>query len=505
MRRVAGTERFDSPSILVLVGPSGSGKSAWAAAHFAETEIVSSDRLRSVAGSGESDLDASADAFRLLRDIVSMRARRGLTSIVDTLGYDRELRLWLVELANEFGVPVHAVVFATPAKVCRERNAARPKRVPAAVLSSQLKAFGDVRQQLEHDGFSSIRVLEEPVRTRRHQHSPAGTPEDGPAPDSTEGVSRVLRFGLQISSFPGPSAALRSNLAEWAGAAEAAGFDSIWVMDHFRQIPQIGREWDDMPESIATLSFLAGHTSRATLGSLVHCVTHRNLGVLGKSLATLDVLSGGRAVCGIGLGWFAAEHRAYGIDFPSVNDRYALLEDALQFLPMLWGKGAPAFQGRMFNAPQALGYPRPIQARIPMLVGGDGERRTLRLVAQFADACNLFGDPTLVRRKVGVLRQHCQSVGRAPSDISVTHLSSALVGTNAQDVAERVAGLRLSPRTVATLAIGTIDDHVDRVVELASAGVDHVIVSLADLSSDSIERFGRVIERTRGLAVCTVS
>ena len=174
-------------------------------------------------------------------------------------------------------------------------------------------------------------------------------------------------------------------------------------MDHFRQIPMFGGAWQDMLESWTTLAFLAGVTERVRLGTLVTGITYRNVAHLGKIAATLDVLSGGRAMCGLGLGWFAEEHRAYGWTFPPTAERYALLEDALQVLPLLWGKGSPAFEGRAIEVPEAMGYPRPLQERIPILVGGNGERRTLRLAARYADACNVIGEVDVVARKVAAL------------------------------------------------------------------------------------------------------
>src|SRR5262249_30748776 len=160
-----------------------------------------------------------------------------------------------------------------------------------------------------------------------------------------------------------------------------------------------------------TLGFLAGVTSRVRLGALVTGVTYRNLALLGKIIATLDVVSDGRAIAGLGAAWYEREHVAYGFGFPSIATRYALLEDALELLPLMWGKGAPAFKGRTIDVPEALSYPRPVQEHIPILVGGSGERKTLRLVAQYADACNLFGDAKTITRKLAVLRDHCAVVG----------------------------------------------------------------------------------------------
>jgi alkanesulfonate monooxygenase SsuD/methylene tetrahydromethanopterin reductase-like flavin-dependent oxidoreductase (luciferase family) len=270
-------------------------------------------------------------------------------------------------------------------------------------------------------------------------------------------------------------------------------------MDHFRQIPMFGGAWQDMLESWTTLAFLAGVTERMRLGTLVTGVTYRNVGHLGKIVATLDVLSGGRAVCGLGLGWFAEEHRAYGWPFPPTSERYALLEDALQLLPLLWGKGSPAFEGAAVQVPEAMGYPRPLQERIPILVGGNGERRTLRLAAQYADACNIIGEVDVVARKVAALRDHCASFDRDPAEVRVTQLSTTLAGRDAAEVGELVERLRPRKRNAERYATsvnaGTVDDQVGRFRALADAGVQTAIVSLPDLDGETaaLERFAKVI------------
>ncbi len=253
-----------------------------------------------------------------------------------------------------------------------------------------------------------------------------------------------------------------------------------------------------MLESYTTLAYLAAHTSRVRLGTMVTGITYRNIAHLGKIVATLDVLSEGRAVCGLGAAWFEREHRAYGWPFPPLADRYAALEDALQLLPLLWGPGAPRFEGRTVTVAEAMCYPRPLQEHVPILVGGQGERRTLRLVARYADACNLRGEPAEVRRKVGVLAEHCAAAGRDPDAIAVTHLSTALVGVTQQDVEAAVDVLRpksASPEAYRTWAnAGTVDDHIGRFRELAEAGVQEAVVSLPDLASEApVERFGEVI------------
>ena len=259
-----------------------------------------------------------------------------------------------------------------------------------------------------------------------------------------------------------------------------------------------GPAWHDMLESYTTLASLAAVTERVRLGTLVTGVTYRNVGHLGKIVATLDVLSGGRAACGIGLGWFEAEHVAYGWDFPSIDARYALLEDALQVLPMLWGKGSPPFEGRAISVPDTTCYPRPLQAHIPLLVGGNGERRTLRLAARFADACNIIGDVDVVTRKLAALRAHCDAVGRDPAGVEVTQLSTALVGRDATEVADLVDRLRprrrAAERYAASVNAGTVSDQIGRFRALADAGVGTAIVSLPDLGDpEPVERFGAVV------------
>ncbi len=321
---------------------------------------------------------------------------------------------------------------------------------------------------------------------------------------ATKRPSARLSFGLQVSAFgwPGGPAEIRDRLTAIARAAEDAGFSHLWVMDHFRQIPQVGRAWDDMLESYTALAFVAGVTSTIRLGTMVTGVTYRNVGHLAKIIATLDVLSGGRAQCGLGAAWFAEEHKAYGWPFPDVPERFDLLEDALQALPMLWGPGSPAFTGKAITIPDTTCYPRPLQARIPLWVGGGGERRTLRLVAQYADACNLFGDPGVVAHKTSVLRSHCESVGRDPAEITVSHLSSVLVGRDGMELAASIERLRPSTVPASRFAsmtnAGSVADHVASFAALADVGVHHCVVSLADVGEvDPVTTFGDVIDEFR--------
>jgi F420-dependent oxidoreductase-like protein len=461
---VADPVRIAEGSLVVLVGPPASGKSTWAVSQFPPHQIVSSDELRAVVGTGEHDQRASKDAFDVLDVVVERRLKRGLTTVVDSLGTDAKRRQRWIRAAAAAGRPCVAVVFDTDAATCRARNRARPRSIPGNVMASMLARWPEVRAALADDGFAAVHppgdvivvapdLVAAPAAAARQQEAPV-----------------PLEFGLQMPrfTFPGGPAETRDRLSELAVAAEGAGFTSIWVMDHFLQIPQVGPHWEDMLESWTTLAFLAGRTDTARLGTLVTGVTYRNIAHLAKIVATLDVLSGGRAVCGIGAAWFEREHRAYGWTLPPLAERFAMLEDALELLPLMWGKGAPAYSGRTIEVAEAVSYPRPLQDHVPILVGGSGERRTLKLVARHADACNLFGDRDTVRHKVEVLHRHCADEGRDPAEVAVTVLSTAD-----------------APST---------EDHVGRYRAFAEAGVDTVIVNFPELTSaEPLARFAEVI------------
>jgi F420-dependent oxidoreductase-like protein len=473
--------RLPDPCLVVLVGATAAGKSDWAARWFHPDQVVSSDRLRAVVGAGERDVRASRDAFEVLDLIVAKRMARRLVTVVDTTGLEPARRAAWRALAERHGVPAHAVVLDLPAAEVRRRNRERASPVPAKVVAGQLREVEGVLDRLAGEGFAGVHpagpvelvppaFLTAPEAARRQQEDPM-----------------PLAFGLQVSrfDFDGHPATTAGQLAAVARAAEDAGFRSLWLMDHVLQIPQIGREWEDMLESWTTLGFLAGVTDRIRLGTLVTGVTYRNVAHLAKIVATLDVLSGGRALCGIGAAWFEREHRLYGWDFPPLRERFDRLEDALELLPLMWGAGAPRFEGRTTAVEAATCYPRPLQERVPILVGGSGERRTLRLVARHADACNLFGDPATVRRKVAVLHEHCAAEGREPAAVEVTHFAPARV------VAEG------EPREGQGAA--SVEEHVGRYRELAEAGVQTAIVGLSDAGgAESVTRFAEVVAAFRG-------
>jgi F420-dependent oxidoreductase-like protein len=486
--------RLPASCLVVLVGPSGAGKSRWAGENFRPEQVVSSDELRSLVGTGDHDQRAGTDAFDVLDLVLERRLARHLLTVVDTLGLDPGRRRQYAERAHRHGVACHAVVFDTPAETCRARNRTRREPVPAKVLTGQLAARDEATAQLDGEGFDGVHaagpveivpaeLVDAPVSAARQRTTPM-----------------ALSFGLQLSSFARQpaDAPLAPWLAEIGATAEAVGFSSIWVMDHVVQIPQLGRPWEDMPESWTTLAWLAGCTRTAKLGTLVTGVTLRNPAHLAKIVATLDVLSGGRVVCGLGAAWWEHEHRLYGWRFPPLAERYELLEDALRLLPLMWGPGSPPFQGKTISVAETLCYPRPQQEHVPILVGGSGERSTLRLAATYADACNLRGDPATVRHKVSVLADHCRDVGRDPAEVRITHLSTALVAPSNRELSAAVD--RHRPRsstpeeTGQRLGAGTVEEHIGHYRELAEAGVQTAIVSLPDLATPgSLEAFGQVI------------
>jgi F420-dependent oxidoreductase-like protein len=278
-----------------------------------------------------------------------------------------------------------------------------------------------------------------------------------------------VKVGLQIASFtwPGGPEAIGPTLARIARQADDVGFDSIWVMDHFFQIRGVGRPEEPMLEGMTTLGYLAANTARARLGLMVGGVHYRDPGLWIKATTTLDVLSGGRAWLGIGAAWNEDESRSLGFRFPPLGERFELLEDTLRFAHGMWTgeRGSEsALDGhhlhatRLLNAPQALSRPR-----VPIMVGGGGEKKTLRLVAQYADACNVFGSPEGIARKFAILDAHCAAVGRDASTIERTTLQN----------------VRLAPRDAARTETPT--QVVDRFGELSDAGAEHVIFELKDV------------------------
>jgi len=290
-----------------------------------------------------------------------------------------------------------------------------------------------------------------------------------------------MKLGLHIPDYtwPGGSASLGHDLARVGRAAEEAGFDRVSVMDHFFQIGHLGPPEHEMLEAYTTLGYLATHTSRVKLLTLVTGVVYRQPGLLAKIITTLDVLSGGRAMLGIGAAWNEEEARGLGLFFPPIAERFEHLEDALRICLQMWSEEDGPFTGtharleRTLNSPQAITRPHP-----PILIGGSGERKTLRLVARYAQACNLFPGPDL-DHKLDVLRQHCEAEGRDYDEIEKTVLFNFDVGERGEKVGEIVQQLRDLHRRGFEVAHGRVTD-VWKITPLEIIGRE-VLPAIAEL------------------------
>jgi F420-dependent oxidoreductase-like protein len=305
-----------------------------------------------------------------------------------------------------------------------------------------------------------------------------------------------MRFGLQIPNFTvGAPGALFDEVLDRTNAAEAAGYDSVWVMDHFYQLPPMGGPSQPMLDAYTLLGAIAARTSRVKLGTLVTGVTYRNPAHLAKIVTTLDVISGGRAILGIGAAWYDVEHDGLGFDFPSAGERLDRLEEALQICRGMFDGTTPTFDGAYYRTHEAHNIPPPVQpGGPPILVGGGGEKRTLRLVAEYADMCNLFGDPATIAHKVGVLRAHCEAVGRDPSEVTVSRLATLVLTENEAETAATNDFLRqVTGEEPSGSNVGTADELVGQVEELAAAGVDYFIFNMPTGTAETVRRVGDAV------------
>jgi F420-dependent oxidoreductase-like protein len=282
-----------------------------------------------------------------------------------------------------------------------------------------------------------------------------------------------MKFGLQVNSFtwPGGNAEIGPTLARVTRTAEDAGFDSIWVMDHFFQIRGLGPPEAPMLEGLTTLGFMAAHSERMRVGLMVGGIHYRPPALWIKAHTTLDVLSGGRAWFGIGAAWNEEESTGLGFPMPPLRERFEWLEDTLRMAHSMWGGGSGSgerFEGthvraaRLLNSPQAISRPR-----VPIMIGGGGERKTLRLVAQYADACNVFGGPERIAHKYAVLREHCERLGRPYDEIERSTLQSVDPDRHSADQIVQLFGA------------------------LGEAGADHILFSVRGVHDTAkLERIG---------------
>ena len=272
-------------------------------------------------------------------------------------------------------------------------------------------------------------------------------------------------IGLQIPSFkyPGGTTAIRPILKEIVTTAEGAGFSSLWVMDHYYQIKGLFGEayTDPMMESYTTLGYFAGLTEKVSLGVMVTGVIYRHPSVLLKMVNTLDILSGGRAYLGIGAAWYEEEAKGFGIPYPSTSTRFELLEDNLRLAKTLWNSDETAFEGKHFSAPAITNNPRPLSKPHPrILIGGMGPQKTLRMVAQYADACNLFegAGSDNMQKALDMLKAHCERLGRDYDTIEKTSLGT--VHLSGQD---------------------TVESTLNRLKKLSEMGFSHAIFNMPDV------------------------
>jgi F420-dependent oxidoreductase-like protein len=316
-----------------------------------------------------------------------------------------------------------------------------------------------------------------------------------------------VRLGLQIPSFElggiEPEV-LFSKLVDIAATAERSGFDSLFVMDHLHQIPGVGPPEQRMLEGNTALAALAARTERLQLGLMVGSVTYRNPALHAKITTTLDVISGGRAIHSLGAGWYEEEHRAYGYEFPPLKERFERLEDALRISRAMFTQESATVEGRHYRAEGALNNPRPLRGDVPILVGGSGERKTLRLVAQYADGCNVFGDPEQIRHLMGVLDAHCEDVGRDPGEITRTRLGTLAIADTHEGAERRFAAwpdrANLDPeRLKAVLVLGDPDEVVEQVRALLDAGIEGLVFNMPDPQDlDTVALAGETLTRALG-------
>jgi F420-dependent oxidoreductase-like protein len=300
-------------------------------------------------------------------------------------------------------------------------------------------------------------------------------------------------LGYQIPNFSYPdvgAAQLFDVIAAQAREADQSGFDTVLVMDHFYQLPMLGTPDQFMLECYALLSALARETSRVRLGALVTGNTYRNPAVLAKTVTTLDIVSGGRAQLGIGAGWFELEHTAFGIEFGTFTDRFEKLEEALQIIiPMLRGE-RPSLNGTHYQVTDAMNEP-PAIGRIPVMIGGGGERKTLRMVAQYADESNLICAPDDIPRKLEALEEHCGTIGRDRSEITVSWQRSACIAPTMDEALTDLTayfarrGINLSAMgdsdraaMTANFVVGDPETVAEKFLDLRVSGIDGFTINM---------------------------
>jgi F420-dependent oxidoreductase-like protein len=310
----------------------------------------------------------------------------------------------------------------------------------------------------------------------------------------------MATFGLQLPDFSwivdADPATTMERLSATAHATDEAGYSSLWVMDHLLQLPPLGGPAASILEGYVTLGALAAVTRKVELGTLVTGVTYRNPALLAKQVATLDALSGGRAILGIGAAWYDVEHVAYGWDFPPVKERFERLHEAVTISRGMFDNDTFTFEGTHFSVDDARVVPRPVR-RIPIMIGGSGERKTLRMVAELADISNIGGTAAIVAHKLRVLDEHCAAVGRDPTTIHRTTLTSLFVcATDAdRDGLRSMLGYD-NPEVRDRMIIATASEAASDLAAIVAAGADELIVNLPMIrSTDAIHTAADVLRQ----------
>jgi F420-dependent oxidoreductase-like protein len=309
-----------------------------------------------------------------------------------------------------------------------------------------------------------------------------------------------IQLDLHLPNFNYPGVAadeVFAKLVDIVTTAEGAGFTSVSLMDHYHQIPPVGPPQNWMFDGSTMLAGLAARTETIALGLLVGGVTYRNPAQHAKITTTIDVISRGRAFHGIGAGWFEAEHDAYGFAFPTLKERFERLEDHLQIVRAMFTQEQATVAGTHHSATDAYNNPKPLRGDIPILIGGSGERKTLRMVAQYADGCNLFGDPERAQHLLGVLHGHCETVGRDPAEITKTSMMTIAIGETEAAVKAKLDAMRAAgvpeERIAATVA-GTPEQIAQRAQAFRDVGIEGVTFSMPDVHDlEAVELAGRTL------------
>ena len=310
-----------------------------------------------------------------------------------------------------------------------------------------------------------------------------------------------IHLGLQIPNFNFPGVSeeqLFETLSDIATTAESSGFDTVLVMDHLHQIRGVGPPENWMLEGNTILPALAARTNRVNLSLLVGAVSYRNPALHAKITTTLDVISGGRAIHGIGAGWNVDEATAYGYDFPPLGERFERLEDHLNIARAMFTQERATYEGNHHSVREAYNNPKPIRGDIPIMIGGSGERKTLRMVAQYADASNFFGDVDRIKHLIGVLEGHCERLDRDPAEITKTRLGTVIVRPT-QDEAdalfERIRETSGMPaERLATWIVGDPDTVAERCSALLDAGLDGLIFNTPQAHDlESVQLIGETL------------